>query len=52
MSVGARLTLLVVGIVALGIAVLTIVVTTMVSRELRPALATTSSAAIAPSSPR
>ena len=34
MSVGARLTLLVVGIVALGIAVLTIVVTTMVSHEL------------------
>ena len=34
MSVGARLTLLVVGIVALGVAVLTIVVTTMVSREL------------------
>jgi methyl-accepting chemotaxis protein-2 (aspartate sensor receptor) len=34
MSVGARLTLLVVGIVAVGIAVLTIVITTMVSREL------------------
>jgi len=34
MSVGARLTLLVVGIVALGIALLTIVVTTMASREL------------------
>ncbi len=34
MSVGARLTLLVVGIVALGVAVLTIVVTAMVSHEL------------------
>jgi len=34
MSVGARLTLLVVGIVALGIAALTIVITTMASREL------------------
>src|ERR1700754_5316410 len=34
MSVGARLTLLVVGIVALGIAALTIVITTMAAREL------------------
>lgn len=34
MSVGARLTLQVVGIVALGVAVLTLVITTMVSHEL------------------
>lgn len=34
LSVGARLTLLVVGIVAVGIAVLTLVITTLVSREL------------------